>query len=123
MKKYFSLILCSLFFVSLISCNDDNSDVGTQTVTVKITGSGNLVINLVAITTGTGEVDTYSDIAVNNWSKDISYEKAIAVSAGGFTIDEGVGSMKVQILKGNTVLKEGTSEGRTLTATAAYYNE
>ena len=123
MKKYFSLILCSLFFVSLISCNDDNSDVGTQTVTVKITGSGNLVINSVAITTGTGEVDTYSDIAVNNWSKDISYEKAIAVSAGGFTIDEGVGSMKVQILKGNTVLKEGTSEGRTLTATAAYYNE
>ena len=121
MKKYFSLILCSLFFVSLISCND-NSDVGTQTVTVKITGSGNLVINSVAITTGTGEVDTYSDIAVNNWSKDISYEKAIAVSAGGFTIDEGIGSMKVQILKGSTVLKEGTSEGRTLTATAAYYN-
>jgi len=124
MKKYFSLILCSLFFISLISCSDDdNGKTGTQTVTVKITGSSNLVINTIAITNGTGEVETHSDLSVNNWSKDISYETVIAVSAGGFTIDEEVGSMTIQILKGSTVLKESTADGKTLTTTAAYYNE
>ncbi|MDR1202738.1 MAG: hypothetical protein LBL58_14080 [Tannerellaceae bacterium] len=123
MKKYLSFILCSVFLVFLVSCGDsdnDNDKTGTQTVTVKITGSANLVIEIVAIATGTGETQTYTDLAVNQWSKDISYEKVIAVSAVGSTSDGASGSMKIQILKGNTVLKESTSEGNILTTTATY---
>ena len=123
MKKYLSFILCSLLLISFVSCgDDDNGGIGRgkQTVTVKITGSANLIIDAVVIVTGTGETQTYSDLTVSEWSKEITFESVIAVSASGFTLEGASGNMKAQILKGNTVLKESTSEGPVLVTSVSY---
>jgi hypothetical protein len=119
-KKNLLFLLCSLF-LALASCGDEvNND--SKTVAVQITGSANLEINVVAITTGTGEIQTYSDLAAHTWTKEVSFEKAIAVSAGGRTTDGNSGSMKIQIIADNQVLKEGISEGKDLTLGVSYYH-
>ena len=121
MKKFLSLILCSLLMVYFVSCGDDKDTdkIGAQTVTIKVTGSANLVIHTVTVVTGI-DVQSYSDLNVNSWSKDVTYELIVGASAHASTSDELDGSMKIQILKGDTVLKEGTVEGTTFSLSIMY---
>jgi len=121
MKKFLSLILCSLFMVCFVSCGDDKggNEVGVQTATIKVTGSENIVIHTVTVVTEI-DVQSYSDLNVNSWSKDVTYELIVGASAHASTSDELEGSMKIQILKGNTVLKEGTVEGTTFSLSIMY---
>jgi hypothetical protein len=123
MKKYAFFVLCSLLILSLHSCGDDNkeADLGeTRTVTVKITGSTNLIIESVMINNGTGEMKNYSNLAVNSWNKDVSYKIVVGAGVVGSTSDGENGSMKIQILDGNKVLKESTAEGKILITDVVY---
>ncbi|GHT35687.1 hypothetical protein AGMMS49574_25640 [Bacteroidia bacterium] len=126
MRKCMLFALCSFLIVSLNSCGDDSNEPDlseTRTVTVKITGSANLVIQSVIINNGTGEMQDYSDLSVNSWTKEISYKVAMGAGATGSTTDGENGSMKIQLLDGNKVLKESTAEGKTLSTDVAYVNQ
>lgn len=124
MKKLMTLFLSTLLVLSFTSCGDDDDDNNlntTKTVTITIDGSDNLNIDIVTYVISTGVTESFSDINQKTWSKQITYEGVLTVTASGMTTDNQKGNMSLRLMDGSKVLKESKSEGSILVTTIGNY--
>lgn len=118
------MLLMALGLVfSLTSCRDDdnNSGSGNHKVVFKAVGSEGVMIHVVGHNVGT-DMHNFTDLNVNSWS---SQEISFSGNAPLNITVNGVGTnanstLKAQIFVDGTLVKEGTSTGTYLSATAVH---
>lgn len=122
MRSLMLLMALGLIF-GISSCRDDKSDgtSGTHKVVFKGVGSNGVVIRVAGYNIGT-EIHTKSDLSVNQWSSEeftFSGNTPLNVTINALGTDAN-STLKAQIFVDGKLVKEGTSTGTYLSATAAH---
>lgn len=127
LRSMMLLLAVGLVF-GISSCSRDDEggggSGGTHKVVFKAVGSEGVVIKTAGYTVGT-EIHTKSDLSVNTWSsEEITITGNTPLSAIANAIGTGASStLKVQIFVDGKLVKESTSTGTYLSATAAHNYE
>lgn len=123
MKKLIPFFLSFFFILGMVSCGDDDDTPDldkTKKITIEIEASDNAQIDHVAISYSEGKTDTFTNLSVKKWTKEITYKGIAAVAAGGSTTGNQSGTIQIRMIENGKVVKESSAEGTILTCSVSY---
>ncbi|WP_199118569.1 hypothetical protein [Pedobacter sp. ASV28] len=126
MKKFRKLLAissCLIVLTVLFSCKKDKDTDKSHEVEYKVIASSNATISAVVHTNVQGDATTLTSIGSNTWSAKVTVQAGVqAISLGANAIaTDATGTLRIQIIVDGVVVKENTSSGQALSATAVYY--
>jgi len=125
MKKFKNLLalsFCLVVLTALFSCSKDDDNKGPHNVEFKVIASSNADIDVVVYSNVQGEANTLTSLSGSTWSTKLTVNadvQSISIGANA-TATDASGTLKVQILIDGAVVKESTSQGQILTASATH---